>query len=91
MRNYGVLGIMPGASMAEIRQAYRDLVQVWHPDRFQGNPRLRKKAEESLKQINLAYNAIISSESYPNEKTKNAGNPESGRGKGSISRRTAGD
>lgn len=43
------------ASFEEIREAYQDLVMVWHPDRFMHNPRLYKKAEEKLKQVNQAY------------------------------------
>ena len=38
-----ILGLKPGASQEEVNQAYRDLVNVWHPDRFVGNPRLQKK------------------------------------------------
>lgn len=43
------------ATFEEIREAYQDLVMVWHPDRFMHNPRLYKKAEEKLKQFNQAY------------------------------------
>ena len=31
---YDVLLVKPDASRAEIDEAYRDLVKVWHPDRF---------------------------------------------------------
>jgi hypothetical protein len=51
----GVLALRPGASAVEIKGAYRDLVKVWHPDRFGSDPRLRDKAEDKLKQINEAY------------------------------------
>jgi hypothetical protein len=34
------------------------LAQVWHPDRFAGNDRLREKAEEKLKEINQAYEKL---------------------------------
>jgi len=44
--------------MNEVREAYIDMARVWHPDRFTGNPRLRKKAEEKLKGINIAYTEI---------------------------------
>ena len=55
-----VLELEPGASEAEIKQAYRDLVFVWHPDRFVDHPRLQKKAQEKLKQLNLAYEFLKS-------------------------------
>ena len=55
-----ILGLKPGASQEEVNQAYRDLVNVWHPDRFVGNPRLEKKAEEKVKEINAAYEYIKS-------------------------------
>jgi len=53
-----IFGLKPGASQEEVTQAYRDLANVWHPDRFVGNPRLQKKAEEKLKEINAAYEYI---------------------------------
>jgi hypothetical protein len=31
-RCYRVLGLEPGASLEEVKSAYRDLVNVWHPD-----------------------------------------------------------
>lgn len=55
-----ILGLKPNASQEEVNQAYRDLANVWHPDRFVGNPRLQKKAEEKLKEINAAYEYIKS-------------------------------
>ena len=51
--------------MREAREAYIDMARVWHPDRFTENPRLRKKVEEKLKEINLAYaqiKALLSTE-----------------------------
>ena len=59
-RCFGILGLKPGASQEELTQAYRDLANVWHPDRFVGNPRLQKKAEERIKEINAAYEYIKS-------------------------------
>jgi curved DNA-binding protein CbpA len=60
---YRVLDLQPGASMAEIKTAWRDLAQVWHPDRFTGNERLQKKAEETLKEINEAYHRLAKADS----------------------------
>lgn len=55
---YRELEISPDASSEQVREAWRDLAQVWHPDRFAGNERLRAKAQERLKRINEAYQAI---------------------------------
>jgi hypothetical protein len=54
------LGLKSTASPDEIRQAYRDLVKVWHPDRFGTDARLRAKAEEHLKAVNAAFHALES-------------------------------
>src|SRR5664279_1823994 len=45
---------------AQLKQAYHDLVQVWHPDKHSHNERLRKKADEKMKEINQAY-AVLQS------------------------------
>lgn len=50
-----VLGLKPGATEDEIKQAYRELVMVWHPDRFAADSPLQAKAEAKLKEINAAY------------------------------------
>ncbi len=59
-RCYRILGLPPGASQAEIKQAYRDLVQVWHPDRFAHDARLQQKAQNNLKRINEAFEVLLS-------------------------------
>ncbi|HVO30768.1 MAG TPA: DnaJ domain-containing protein [bacterium] len=53
-----VLGVARGASAEELKQSYRDLVKVWHPDRFLDDPRLAAKASEKLKEINEAWEAL---------------------------------
>ncbi len=59
-RYFEILELDSKASPDEVKQAYRDLVNVWHPDRFPGNPRLKQKAEEKLKEINEAYERALS-------------------------------
>ena len=55
---YRLLGLNPGASEEEIKEAYKDLIKVWHPDRFSNDPRLKEKASEKLREINLAYEVL---------------------------------
>jgi hypothetical protein len=39
----------------QVRAAYRELVKVWHPDRFANDTNLRAKADRRLQEINSAY------------------------------------
>jgi len=55
---YNVLEVEPWATPDEVKLAYRDMVNVWHPDRFSNNQRLRERAEEKLKIINNAYDKL---------------------------------
>lgn len=55
-----ILEIDQTASIEGVTQAYKDIVNVWHPDRFNHNPRLKRKAEERIKEINIAYETLIS-------------------------------
>jgi hypothetical protein len=61
-----ILGLGGRASRTEIREAYRDLAQVWHPDRFVHNPRLQANAQRKLSEINNAYDLL---EEFFNKKT----------------------
>lgn len=57
---YELLGVKPGVSSTELKAAHRDLAKVWHPDRFVHDPCLQEKAQEKLKEINEAYELLIS-------------------------------
>ena len=59
---YEVLGVSPDASDDEIKKTYRDLARKYHPDNYQNNP-LADLAEEKMKEINEAYDAITKSRS----------------------------
>lgn len=52
------LGLAPDASWKEVTEAYRDLMRVWHPDRFQNDERLLKRAEAEAQRINHAMSEL---------------------------------
>ena len=62
---YELLGVKPGVSARELKAAHRDLAKVWHPDRFVHDPGLREKAQEKLKEINAAYELLVSGKRPP--------------------------
>jgi DnaJ-domain-containing protein 1 len=55
---YEILEIKPGASQAEIKQAYKRLVKKWHPDLFFNQPQMQLQAQERFKKINEAYKKL---------------------------------
>lgn len=56
---YYILGLEPGASVDKIKQAYRQLVKIWHPDCF-SDPEKKQQAEKKIKTINEAYDLLKS-------------------------------
>lgn len=64
------LGLGENASAAEIENAYLTLVKVWHPDRFQSDLKLKRAAEEKLKEINTAHDYLTSE--HPTGKRRTA-------------------
>lgn len=58
-----ILDVAEGATAERIRQAYLDLARVWHPDRFHSDERLRRVAEEHLREVNEAYSVLKNSRS----------------------------
>src|SRR5579863_8861305 len=55
---YEEIGVAPGASPEEIRNAFRALVRLFHPDR-QTDPQLRDIAEKQMRKLNRVY-AVLS-------------------------------
>ncbi|MEO6740674.1 MAG: J domain-containing protein [Chthoniobacteraceae bacterium] len=56
--SYRILDLHPGVSLDEVKRAYREQVKIWHPDRFVSDPILQEKAQEKLRQANLAYERL---------------------------------
>ena len=64
MDPYKTLGVDPNASDEEVKKAYRNLVKKYHPDRYAQAPKeVQQQASEKAKQINAAYEAILSQRS----------------------------
>lgn len=51
---YSVLGLQPGASEEEIKDAYRRLAKKYHPDRNPGDP----EAARNMAEVNAAYEQL---------------------------------
>ncbi len=45
-------------TFAEAKEAYRLLVQVWHPDRYCHNEKLHAKATSKMQEINAAWHQV---------------------------------
>lgn len=58
MTYYQVLEVSPLASPGEIKKAWIEQLQVWHPDRFTHARDLQQKAEARTKLINQAYQTL---------------------------------
>ncbi|MCE1228816.1 MAG: J domain-containing protein [Firmicutes bacterium] len=56
MNPYEILELQPGASPAEIKEAYHRLAKMWHPDRFTGAE--HEAAERRFQQIAQAYGML---------------------------------
>jgi DnaJ-domain-containing protein 1 len=55
-----VMGLEPGAGLAEIKSHYKKLVKKHHPDVNRGD----KASEETFKRITAAYHILLKAESF---------------------------
>jgi DnaJ-class molecular chaperone len=85
-RSLKILELDRTASIDDVTQAYKDIVSVWHPDRFTHNPRLKRKAEEKIKDVNIAYETLKSF--YAQRQTQDEGEEGSSRAKEETRNRT---
>ena len=68
-----ILELENATSLKQIKAAYRNLVRVWHPDRYASDSPHRSKAEEKLRDINIAYEkltAFLTSKDETNKLTR---------------------
>ncbi|MEK7484160.1 MAG: DnaJ domain-containing protein [Planctomycetota bacterium] len=55
---YANLEVPSGASLEEIRRAYRQLIKQYHPDLYENDPNKRQTAEQILKKLNEAFSYL---------------------------------
>jgi hypothetical protein len=59
-KDYTVLQLKPGASLDSIKNSYKTLVKIWHPDLFPSDqPKAQEKAHKMFLLINESYNRLI--------------------------------
>ena len=57
--SYRLLELEAGSSLEAVKDAYRELIKVWHPDRFPRNdPKLQKRATEKTQALIEACHKI---------------------------------
>ncbi|MBW2099663.1 MAG: DnaJ domain-containing protein [Deltaproteobacteria bacterium] len=75
-KSFQILEIDPSASIDDAKQAYKIQVKFYHPDRFVEDPQQKQKAEEKLKEVNLAYEQVKSFLSNPNKERRTWPEPD---------------
>ena len=55
---YSILGVHPGATDEEVKNAYRNLARRYHPDNYEDSNPLKELAKEKMQEINAAYDEI---------------------------------
>lgn len=74
---YQVLGISPSSTDDEVKTAYRNLAKKYHPDNYADSP-LADLASEKMKEVNEAYDNIMSQRKNHTRGNPFAGNPYQG-------------
>lgn len=57
-----ILGLEDDATADDIKIAYRETVQILHPDKFAGNEKLQNRATEQFKRLQEAYDLLSSAQ-----------------------------
>ena len=62
---FEILELKLDATMEQVKTAYRKLMMATHPDKFQGNPKLKVIAERRSKEINRAREELFAYHEEP--------------------------
>lgn len=70
-----VLGLDEDATDDDIKTAYRECVQILHPDRFAHNKKLAERATEQFKRLQDAYDYLNNGRATKAKSTRRASSP----------------
>ena len=71
---YSILGVSPGASDEEVKNAYRNLARRYHPDNYDDNNPLKDLAKDKMQEINAAYDEIQRDRTSTTSSSSSSGN-----------------
>lgn len=57
-KHFETLELSEKASWKEVKEAYHELLLIWHPDHHSHNEKLKKRAEIKARELNLAMDAL---------------------------------
>lgn len=55
---YANLELQPGATLEDVKKAYRELMRKYHPDKFLGDPEKHRAATELAQSLTEAYQKL---------------------------------
>lgn len=68
-----ILGLDEEASIDDIKTAYKETVQILHPDRFATNKKLQERATEQFKNLQAAYDFLTSGKGAKSTRSSSSG------------------
>lgn len=72
-----ILGLDDDATAQDIKTAYKECVQILHPDRFAGNKKLQERATEQFKRLQDAYDFLRSGRGAKASRSAESARPRS--------------
>lgn len=70
---FRILGLDDDASLDDVKAAYKEMVQILHPDRFASSKKLQDRATEQFKNLQEAYDFLLSSKGGKKSTSSSAG------------------
>ena len=71
-----ILGLDDDATAEDVQVAYKETVQILHPDRFANNKKLQERATEQFKNLQEAYDYLTSGKGAVGGSSKGGSSPQ---------------